>query len=1000
MTSIFPARRTLVLATSLTLALAAALAAQRTESGGNVDASGAVPMRIGRGREKPDSDSASLDSDSDSFGRIPRPPAPSASRLSLNAGWRIQSSAKVRAAGGVISRAGSPVAGWRAATLPATVLAALVADGVYPDPYHGMNLRRIPGTTYPVGYNFSHIEMPDSSPFAVPWWYRKTFRVPASMAGKHLALHFDGINYRANIWLNGRRIADSTEVAGAYRRYDLDITDAVRPGVVNVLAVEVFPPTPHDLAITWVDWNPAPPDKDMGLWHGVYLTASGPVQIRYPYVITKVAPSLDTAELTVVAELRNLSGSAVKGVLRGTIAAPAREGSGRDGGGEEPGGSGGSPVRPAAGRAPRAGGAERAGNGARGSVAFEKPVELGPHDSVTVRLTPAEVPALRMADPRLWWPAAMGKPELYSLDLRFEAGTGTSDAATLPFGIRQITAERTADSTRLFLVNGKRLLIRGGGWAPDMMLRAQPDKQLAELRYVLDLGLNTIRLEGKLEDDRFWARADSMGILVMAGWCCCSGWEEWDKWTDAERADAAASQKSQILRLRAHASALMWLNGSDGHPPPDVEKMYIDILNRYDWQNPYLSSASGKPSEVTGKNGVKMSGPYDWVPPRYWSVDTAHGGAFGFNTETSPGAAPPPLASMRRMLPPAHLSPDDSVWRFHAAGGQFRHSDRFDRALAERYGKPTSALDYTRRAQALAYEGERAMFDAYTRAMYRSTGIIQWMLNDAWPSTWWHLYDYYLRPGGAYFGAKKALEPVHAIYAYDDRGVVLVNTTHEARPGLTVSARIVNLDGAEPFHRDTTVDLPPDTALRLFTLPTPGDVSPAYFVSLRVTRAETAPARGVRAERPGAAAAAAASAPGLAAANVYWLSTHHDVLDEDSATWYVTPVRQYADLTSLAAMPSGRVTATVAYTRDGPWRQATVHLVNAGRAPAFFIRLMLTRGAGGEEVLPVLWSDNYVTLMPGEPRTLTARVRAADLRGAAPAVAVEGWNVAPAAVHR
>ena len=507
-----------------------------------------------------------------------------------------------------------------------------------------------------------------------------------------------------------------------------------------------------------------------------------------------------------------------------------------------------------------------------------------------------------------------------------------------------------------------------------MMLRSQPDRQEAQLRYVRDMHLNTVRLEGKLEDDRFWARTDSMGILVMAGWTCCNGWEEWSKWTPDEPAIAAASQRDQILRLRNHPSALMWLNGSDNHPPADVERRYIDILKRYDWPNPYLSSASGKHTEVTGANGVKMSGPYDWVPPSYWLIDTANGGAFSFNTETSPGAAVPPIESMRRMLPARDLWPIDSVWEYHGASGQFKHSHRFEQALAERYGAPTSAEDYTRKAQLLTYEGERAMFEAYARNKYRSTGVIQWMLNNAWPGTFWHLYDYYLRPGGGYFGSKKALEPVHVQYSYDDRSVVVVNGTAASIPGLRVKARVLNLDATQAFARDTVIDVPADTSLRMFAIPEVGelaDPSPTYFVDLRL---EDASSRTV-------------------SRNLYWLSTHPDVLDEAKSTWYVTPVKQYADYTALSELPQERVMATASFARQGEWETTTVRLSNPGKSIAFFMRLKLTRGVGGEEVLPVLWDDNYVTLMPGETREISARVLVKDLRGKRPAVRVEGWNV-------
>ena len=600
---------------------------------------------------------------------------------SLHAGWLIQSSAKVGVDGARLSSATYRATGWYRATVPSTVVGALVDDGVYRDPFFGMNLRALPGMTYAIGRNFARLPMDSQSPFAVPWWYRTTFHV-SQPRGRRVQLHFDGINYRANIWLNGRRLADSSAIAGTYRRYEFDIADALSASGANVLAVEVWAPQPLDLQTTWVDWSPAPPDKDMGLWQPAYITTSGDVVVRYPEVVSRVdTATLKRADLTVAAELRNLAPQSVTGVLRGRI----------------------------------------------GNVAFSRPVTLGPHDSAFVRFTPDSFPQLRFTNARLWWPAELGTPELYNLSLEFETSSQISDRQVMPFGIREVTSESTAKGGRLFRVNGRRILIRGGGWAPDMFFRPQPERQDAQLRYALDMHLNTVRLEGNYENDRFFHQADSLGLLVMTGWVCCSAWEQWAKWEPEQHGVAAASLVDQIRRLRGHPSVFVWLNGSDNPPPADVERMYLTIEEREGWPNPTISSASAKPTDVSGASGVKMTGPYDWVPPSYWLEDSTHGGAWAYNTETSPGAAVPPIESIRRMIPAADIKlPLDSVWLFHAAGGQFAHLlDRFDTALATRYGGPESVEDYTSKAQLMTYEGERAMFEAYRRNEYTSTGVIQ-----------------------------------------------------------------------------------------------------------------------------------------------------------------------------------------------------------------------------------------------------------------------------------
>ena len=281
------------------------------------------------------------------------------------------------------------------------------------------------------------------------------------------------------------------------------------------------------------------------------------------------------------------------------------------------------------------------------------------------------------------------------------------------------------------------------------------------------MGLNTVRLEGKLETDEFFDLTDRHGILVMAGWCCCDHWERWPKWTPRDLKIAEESLRSQMYRLRSRPSLLMWLNGSDNPPPADIETMYLNVEKECRWPNPILSSATAKTSTVSGITGVKMTGPYDYVAPAYWLLDSKTGGAHGFNTETGPGPAVPPVESLREMLPAEHLWPIDDWWNFHAGGGQFRDIRVFSEALNARYGTATGLEDFAFKSQLMTYEAMRAMFEAFSRNKYTSTGVIQWMLNNAWPSLIWHLYDYYLRPGGGYFGAKKAMEPIHPLYSYD-----------------------------------------------------------------------------------------------------------------------------------------------------------------------------------------------------------------------------------------
>jgi exo-1,4-beta-D-glucosaminidase len=847
------------------------------------------------------------------------------SRLELTAGWAVESSAKTAAGGEALSTPGFDAGTWHRASMPATVVSALVADGTWPDPYVGRNLRSIPGATYPVGDNLSVLPMPEDSPFRVPWWYRTEFELPAAMRGRTLWLKLDGVNYRFDAWLNGRRIADREKTAGAFRIHEIDVTGIAKTGR-NALAILVETPQPNDLAITFVDWNPMPPDRGMGLWRPVTLVASGPVALRHPQVVTKLdVPSLERAALTVRVSARNASPAPVEGTLRGRI----------------------------------------------GTIAFAKPVRLGAGETREVVLTPADFPGLLVEHPRLWWPYAYGAQELYTLELEMVVDGRVSDRATSRFGIREFTAAMTPEGHLVYRVNGRNILVRGAGWSFDMLLRTSPERQEAEIRYVKEMGLNTIRLEGKLEDEHFLDVADREGVLVMPGWCCCDSWEKWDQWTDQHLAVATASLRDQALRLRGHASVFTWLNGSDGPPPPKVEQAYLDVLRETAFPNPVVSSASEARSTLTGPSGMKMRGPYEWVPPLYWYTDSTRGGPHGFATEIGPGPSPPPLESLERFIPATGLWPIGEEWNYHCGGGVFSTLRVFNTAMDARYGPSASVAEYARKAQVAAYESHRAMLESFGARKYVATGVIQWMLNNAWPGMIWHLYDWYLRPGGSYFGAKKACEPLHVQYAYDDRSVQVVNSTLRAHRRLAVTARVVDATGAEKLVRTATVDVDPDGVTRALQLPEPEGLASAYFVSLSL----------------------ADSAGRPVSRNDYWLSAKPESLDWAKSEWYYTPVRDYADLTGLQQLPPADVTATATFGSAGNEGRARVVLENRSRSVAFFVHASVRGARSGNEVLPVMWDDNYVTLFPGERRALTAAYAKRHLAGERPVLAVDGWNV-------
>ncbi len=862
-------------------------------------------------------------------------------KVLLRENWFIQPSSDVHADGAAISTVGFPTRAWYPATLPSTVLSALVEDKVYADPYTGTNLRSIPGTTYPIFEDFSNIPMPPDSPFRQSWWYRTEFNLPQEYSGKTVWLGFDGINYRANVWMNGVQIASWEKLAGTWRLFQFDVTAAAKPGQTNSLAVEIFPPEPHDLAITLVDWAPMPPDKEMGIWRDVHITATGPIALRYPAVLTKLnLPSTERAMLTIRAELTNAADHPVEGVVRGHIE----------------------------------------------NLAFEQPVRLGPRETQVVHFAPEKFPQLNVPNPRLWWPVQVGKQDLYPLDLAVDVQGQVSDSAHIRFGVRQVASKIDEKGHRIFQINGKNILIRGAGYSFDLLLRSSPERQQAELNYVRDLNLNAVRLEGKLENEHFFDLADEMGILVMAGWCCCDQWENWPAWDKENEIIAGDSLRDQIRRLERHPSVIAWLYGSDFAPPPRIEKMYLGILQELDWPNPSISSAAGRTTTV-GPSGVKMTGPYEYVAPSFWYLDTRHGGAFGFNTETSPGPAIPPVASLRRMLPPDHLWPIDSVWEYHA-GGMSHTLNVFTEALNERYGPSNSVDDYARKAQLQAYEAHRAMMEAYGRNKYTSTGIIQWMLNNAWPSMIWHMYDWYLRPAGSYFGVKKGCEPLHVQYSYDDHSIVVVNSYYQPFANLKVTAKVYNLDMTEKFSKEAEVSVGADSSRRVFTLPPIQGLSTTYFVSLTLE-----------------------SASQIKSSNFYWLSTREETIDwsrqeedpsgeYDISTW--SPTKTFADYTALNTLPRIDLDVTAQNKKDGSEGATTVTVHNPTSTLALAVHLTVNKSSSGRvsregemdnEILPVLWQDNYFPLLPGETRQVTATYTIGAKSKATPSVEIEGWNV-------
>jgi exo-1,4-beta-D-glucosaminidase len=841
--------------------------------------------------------------------------------------WLIQSSAKAQQGGADVSAGGYSTRGWYPVSGRATVMAGLLENGKYKDVFHGDNLRTV--------------AEPDSSGslFVVPWWYRTEFKLVRGPAGTHTLLRINGMIASADVWVNGHQIADRAVVAGAYPVRVLDVTHWVRAGT-NVLALRVHPGDPRtSLSIGWVDWNPTPPDNNMGPWRGVDIVRTGPVALRFAQVTSTLSlPDLARAGVTVRVQARNLDTVAHDATIAGTVA----------------------------------------------GVSLRRTVSLAPGETQIVTFSPQTDPRLELRHPKVWWPLGMGAHPLYHLQMAVAVDGATSDRTRATFGIRSVASELTREGYRRFLINGRPILIRGAGWAPDMFLRDDPKRMAAEFSYVRNLGLNAIRSEGKLEDGRFYDLADRDGIMILPGWECCDKWESAARtggapWDAADEKVAAASMASEARLLRNHPSVIGFLIGSDNAPPPALAKMYVRTLHAENWPLPIVAAASDQGTAQTGPSGMKMTGPYAWVPPSYWYANKL-GGAFGFNSETSAGASIPPLQDLNRMLSPQELQ---ALWKYpqvrqyHAAAAwsPFSRITPFDTALARRYGAPRSLADYLAKAQLENYDDVRAQFeafDAHMDAANPATGVIYWMLNNAWPSLHWHLYDYYLDPAGAYFGAKEANQPVHIQYSYDTREIVLVNHTLLGERGLQASIRVRNLDGSIRYQRRLRdVDIAGNSAREVAALPALTGLSRTYFVELALTGADGKPV----------------------SRNVYWLATVPDSLDWAHSNWYLTPVSQYADLTALQTLPTAASVVRATLRRNGAEDIVTVTLAvpASSRTVALFQHLSIERSAGGPPVLPILWSDNDVTLWPGESLGLTARFAAQGAE--APVLEVTGWNV-------
>ena len=794
------------------------------------------------------------------------------------------------------------------ADVPCTVMGALTDNGLYEDALAGMNYKEI-----------------DRTQFEQPWWFVKEFILPELKDDQRAELAFDGISYRADVWLNGTQVASSDELYGPFRQFSYDVTDLLK--VENKLAVKVYRWQPGEFNIGFVDWNPRPADESIGIFRPVWIRFSDAVSIKNPVITSKVdTVELDEAWLTVEATLCNSSDAEISGKLTGKF----------DG------------------------------------KKFTYPVTLAAGETKTVKVTSEEAKVLHMKNPRLWWCHNLGTPEMYNMDLSFVINNKVSDSHSIDFGVRQIDSYINESKGRQFVLNGKKVLIKGAGWTDDIFLRNPDMRNLIEVSYVKHMNLNTIRFENVWgTSQNIYDTCDKLGVLALVGWSCQWEWEVYtgkpnDRYgcvsSEEDMNLIAESFEDQVLWLRNHPSIIGWYAASDMLPRPELEQKYLDVLAETDTTRPYMVHAGSATSPLSGPAGMKMWGPYEWQAPYYWYSEEAKGNATGFNTEIGIGAQFPVKETILKMIPEDQLWPIGEAYDYHTTTSRDALHDlsELKMVIEKRMGGADNLDEFIRKAHFIDYEGTRAMIEAHRVNVPRSTGVIQWMLNSAWPSLYWQLYDWYLVPTSAFWSVRKGCAPQQLIYNYGDNHIYAVNDEKEDVE-LRANLKAYGLDGQLLCDASADADMPMGSSVKLFeVLPKGEDIDDVMFLFLTLT------------DKKG----------NVVSKNEYVIAEVMDKHDWSKYRWWRTQMESYADFSALDDLKPAEVTVSV--------DNENVTLENKSDVVAFFVRMDIKYGDG--EIYPALWSDNLVTLQPGE--TLTVQTGAMIIDGLDAELVISGWNVA------
>jgi beta-mannosidase len=819
-------------------------------------------------------------------------------------GWSLEDAAKIAAAPATISLATFKPEGWYQATVPGTVLTTLVNNKVYPEPLYGENMRPIPESLNKATY-----------------LYRTSFIVPAAYKGRLTWLHFGGVNYSAEVWVNGHQVGS---IRGAFIRGDFDITAYVKPGRTAVVLVVVKPephpgvPREHTVAngegqnggvtaldgptflstIGW-DWLPAIRDRDTGIWLPVTLSSTGPVLVKDPVVMSRVDLQGPAADLGVSATLVNASGKAVSGTVTGTISGQG-----------EP-------------------------------IGFSKEITVAANGTVQVGFDRDTTAVLHLTQPKLWWPNGYGAPNLYRLRLEFQVGKQTSSSQSTSFGIRKIEYQVPDSENLTISVNGVKIMVRGGDWGLDEGMKRVPFERLdAQFHLHALANLNMIRnWVGQSTNPDFYDLADKYGILL------------WDEFFQPNPFDGPnpddiptylANVKDKVVRFRNHPSIAVWCARNEGYPPKSLDDTLKTMMAELDPTRLYQSnSADGR--------GVSSHGPYYWRAPRFFYRLNE-----SFKTETG-SVSVPTIESIQAMMPQKDWETINDDWAQHDMARGAQRGDEYPFTLATRYGPIRNLADFVRKAQLANYEAFRAMYEGRNAQMFtQTTGILTWMSHPAQPSFVWQLYHYDLEPNASLYGVKKASETIHVQLNEANGAIQVVNNKPESLSNLTVRSRIYSFDGKlDEEQKYALAQVPASSTIKAAQIDVNTRISPIYFIKLDLLRADGQ----------------------LLSSNFYWQNVAQD------------------DFSRLADLPTAKLEIKADSQVEGENTVIRVTIANPTQTVALMTHLQLHQKESGARVLPVFYSDNYMTLVPEESRSLTIEVATKDLGNGTALLLVDGFNV-------